>query len=53
MSGADDEYRDFPVRPYVITGGKAHPSRNTIRPETLLIAIDPDRPPPGRGRRAP
>lgn len=34
------EYHDRPVRPYVVTGGRARPSRNTIRPETLLIAID-------------
>jgi uncharacterized protein DUF742 len=34
----DGEYRDRPVRPYVVTGGRARPSRNTIRPETLLIA---------------
>ncbi|GAB3977696.1 DUF742 domain-containing protein [Actinoallomurus acanthiterrae] len=37
MTGAG-EYRDRPVRPYVITGGRAAPTRNTIRPETLLIA---------------
>ncbi|EHR51861.1 Protein of unknown function (DUF742) [Saccharomonospora marina XMU15] len=36
--GSSDDYRDRPVRPYVITSGRAHPSRNTIRPETLLIA---------------
>ncbi len=39
MSG-DGEYRDHPVRPYVITGGRTRPTRNTIRPETLLIAAD-------------
>lgn len=33
-----DEYQDRPVRPYVITGGRAYPSRNTLRPETLLVA---------------
>ncbi|EID54968.1 DUF742 domain-containing protein [Saccharomonospora xinjiangensis] len=32
------EYEDRPIRPYVITGGRAHPSRNTLRPETLLVA---------------
>ncbi|WP_024875185.1 DUF742 domain-containing protein [Saccharomonospora piscinae] len=32
------DYRDRPVRPYVITGGRAHPTRNTLRPETLLVA---------------
>jgi hypothetical protein len=38
-----DEYNDHPVRPYVLTSGRAHPSRNTIRPETLLV-VDPDAP---------
>jgi len=33
-----DEYHDRPVRPYVVTGGRVRPSRNSIRPETLLIA---------------
>jgi Protein of unknown function (DUF742) len=42
MSGRD-EYHDRPVRLYVVTGGRARPSRNTIRPETLLIAADADR----------
>jgi Protein of unknown function (DUF742) len=32
-----------PVRPYVITRGRSQPSRNTLRPETLLIVADPDR----------
>ena len=36
----DGEYRDRPVRPYVVTGGRVRPSRNTIRPETLLITTD-------------
>jgi hypothetical protein len=40
---ADGEYRDRAVRPYVITGGRARPSRNTVRPETLLILADEDR----------
>lgn len=31
-----------PVRPYVLTGGHVHPSRNTVRPETLLVA-NPDK----------
>jgi hypothetical protein len=39
-------YHDRPVRPYVVTKGRARPSRNTIRPETLLIATDPDKPLP-------
>ncbi len=46
-----DEYRDRPVRPYVITGGRARPSRNTIRPETLLVVTDEDKPPPARATR--
>ncbi len=40
-----DDYRDSPVRPYILTSGRAHPSRNTIRPETLLV-VDRDVPPP-------
>ncbi|MGB3438042.1 MAG: DUF742 domain-containing protein [Actinophytocola sp.] len=40
-----DNYRDSPVRPYILTSGRAHPSRNTIRPETLLV-VDADAPPP-------
>jgi hypothetical protein len=40
-----DDYRDSPIRPYVLTSGRAHPSRNTIRPETLLV-VDPDAPRP-------
>jgi hypothetical protein len=38
-----DDYTDHPVRPYVLTSGRAHPSRNTIRPETLLV-VDPEAP---------
>lgn len=37
MSYSDD-YRDWPVRSYIMTSGQAHPSRNTIRPETLLVS---------------
>jgi hypothetical protein len=40
------EYRDRPVRPYVLTGGRAAPTRNTIRPETLVIAATPAKPLP-------
>lgn len=40
-----DDYNDHPVRPYVLTSGRAHPSRNTIRPETLLV-VDPEVPRP-------
>ncbi|GAA4835827.1 DUF742 domain-containing protein [Saccharopolyspora rosea] len=29
-------YDDHPVRPYVLTNGRVHPSRNVLRPETLL-----------------
>jgi len=50
-----DEYRDRPVRPYVLTGGRAVPSRNTIRPETLVVAALPSKPLPvsaGRTERA-
>lgn len=32
------EHQFRPVRPYVLTGGRAVPSRNTIRPETLVVA---------------
>jgi hypothetical protein len=42
----DRGYHDRPVRPYVVTGGRARPSRNTIRPETLLIATGAERPLP-------
>jgi hypothetical protein len=38
MSSPGGGYHDRPVRPYVITGGRTQPSRNTIRPETLLVA---------------
>lgn len=29
-------YPLHPVRPYVVTGGRSAPSRNTIRPETIV-----------------
>ena len=45
----DGEYRDRAVRPYVITRGRARPSRNTIRPETRLVLTDEDRPLPVSG----
>lgn len=38
MSSFDEYPQVRPVRPYVITGGRARPTRNTIRPETLLVA---------------
>lgn len=50
-----DIYRDHPVRSYVLTGGRAHPTRNTLRPETLLCAVDDGRELPvaaGRHERA-
>jgi uncharacterized protein DUF742 len=45
MSG-QGMYRDRPVRPYVVTRGRVRPSRNTIRPETLLIDTSASRPLP-------
>jgi hypothetical protein len=49
---ADPDFSDHPVRSYVITSGRAHPSRNTIRPETLLRR-DPELPVPvSAGRQA-
>jgi hypothetical protein len=50
MTGEGD-YRDRAVRPYVITGGRSRPSRNTIRPETLLVLADEDRPLPATASR--
>ncbi|WP_205710934.1 DUF742 domain-containing protein [Isoptericola sp. BMS4] len=50
-----DGYRDHPVRSYVLTGGRAHPTRNTLRPETLLCTVDDGRRLPasaGRHQRA-
>lgn len=40
------EYRDSPIRPYVVTGGRAAPTRNSVRPETLVIAASPGTPLP-------
>lgn len=31
-------YPVHPVRPYVVTGGRSAPSRNTVRPETIVAA---------------
>lgn len=40
-----------PVRPYVVTGGRSAPSRNTIRPETIVSAAPQAGPfPPSAGR---
>jgi len=47
---SSQKYRDHPVRSYVLTSGRAHPSRNTLRPETLLLAADPPRLPPSVDR---
>ncbi|AVT29859.1 MULTISPECIES: DUF742 domain-containing protein [unclassified Plantactinospora] len=44
MISPDDRsrgYRDSALRPYVLTKGRARPSRNTISVDTLLIATDP------------
>jgi hypothetical protein len=35
-----------PVPSYVITGGRARPTRNTLRPETLLVAVADGKPLP-------
>jgi hypothetical protein len=36
----DDDFPEpRPVPSYVVTGGRARPTRNTIRPETLLVAV--------------
>jgi hypothetical protein len=38
--GKFDEFPDpRPVPSYVVTGGRARPTRNTMRPETLLVAV--------------
>lgn len=34
-------YHDRPVRPFVLTGGRARPSRNTLGLDTLLVALEP------------
>lgn len=49
MNRQDDPgevYEDTALRPYVLTRGRARPSRNTIGVDTLLIAADPVRPLP-------
>jgi hypothetical protein len=45
MSG-QGEYHDSAVRPYVLTQGRARPTRNTIGLDTLLITNDVDKPLP-------
>jgi hypothetical protein len=47
-----EQYRDHPVRSYVLTRGRSRPTRNTLRPETLLLAADPPRQPPPADRHA-
>ncbi|KLI97977.1 MULTISPECIES: DUF742 domain-containing protein [Streptomyces] len=43
---APGEQPERAVRSYVITKGRARPSRNTINVDTLLVAADPGRPLP-------
>jgi hypothetical protein len=45
------DYRDRPVRRYVLTGGRAAPTHNSIRPETLVLASQPDRTLPASASR--
>jgi hypothetical protein len=35
-----------PVRPYVLTGGRSAPTRNTIRPETVVVSAPDAKPLP-------
>lgn len=44
-------YRDTPIRPYVLTKGRACPSRNTIGVDTLLLAATPKKPLPATATR--
>jgi hypothetical protein len=37
----DRDYHDSALRPYVITRGRARPSRNTIGVDTLLVVAQP------------
>ena len=39
FNGFDELPEPRPVPSYVVTGGRARPTRNTIRPETLLVAV--------------
>lgn len=45
-AAADREYRDSALRPYVLTRGRARPSRNTIGVDTLVVSVGEDRPLP-------
>ncbi|MEU4222884.1 DUF742 domain-containing protein [Nonomuraea sp. NPDC026600] len=50
MSG---EYHDSAVRPYVLTQGRARPTRNTVGLDTLLVVADAGKPlPPSAARQA-
>lgn len=40
---APGEYHDSPLRPYVLTGGRVRPSRNTIALDTLLVTTAQER----------
>ena len=40
------DYEDSALRPYVLTGGRARPTRNTIGVDTLFIAVEPAQPLP-------
>lgn len=40
------DYHDSAVRPYVLTQGRARPSRNTIGIDTLLVVTEPGKPLP-------
>ena len=39
MSRTDPGHMPRPVPPYVVTGGRTHPSRPTLRLETLLTTL--------------
>lgn len=40
LDGFDGLPEPRPVPSYVVTGGRVRPRRKTIRPETLLLAVD-------------
>lgn len=46
LSGEFADYEASPVRRYVITSGRSRPSRNTVKPDTLLIVSGSGRPLP-------
>lgn len=43
MTPPPGDYHDGPLRPFVLTGGRARPSRNTIGVDTLLIAAEAEK----------